>query len=390
MFIIFEMDIKAIAILLVFISSASCVLWQPRAETFPCKKSSGCDDTKSDCGGTTDCVNRVTSKQEEVAILLTGGDGQFGKSVEVITTNGTSVNNTCSLPEMSQFKAEHSQSGLTACGSASGGTFNGDPFSCIKFGNNGSWVTHTKNLLYPRASHSSWITPYYGDILLIGGRNNWTTTEVVLQNGTSIRAFDLKYDTWDACLIGFPDMFILTGGSHHSRNSATVSKYDISGWMEDLPDMNKGRHDHGCGFFYTDMGTVLLVAGGFNNDDFAYLSSTETHRIGSSIWHDQQPLPSVRAGLRGISLPDTVLMIGGYTPNSDDDIDEVLRFDLENRFDTKTSQWKRIGNLQVGRNRPGASLVNMAEVMMFCNSGAEMIALEAFPFVFMFIFFMCF
>jgi len=382
MFIIFEMDIKAIAILLAFLSSASCVSWQPRVETFPCKKSSGCDDTKPDCGRPADCINHVTPKQDEVAILLTGGDGQFGKSVEVITTNGTSINNTCSLPEMSQLKAEHSQSGLTACGSASG--FFEDPFSCIKFGNNGSWITHTKNLLYARASHSSWITPY-GDILLIGGRYNWTTTEIVYQNGTSIRSFDPKYDTWNACLIGFPEMFIVTGGSLHSRNSATVSQYDISGWVEDLPDMNKGRNSHGCGFFYNDnMETVLLVTGGYNDDDFAHLSSTETLRLGHSMWHDQQPLPSVRSGLRGISLSDTVLMIGGYNRDNDDDIDDVLR------FDTKTSQWKKIGNLQVGRGAPGASLVNMTEVMMFCNSGAEMIALEAFPLVFMFIFFMCF
>ena len=48
---------------------------------------------------------------------------------------------------------------------------------------------------------------------------------------------------------------------------------------------------------------VFLVAGG-------YLSSTETLVEGGQAWTFQQPLPSGRNGLRGISLPDTVIMTG--------------------------------------------------------------------------------
>ena len=52
-----------------------------------------------------------------------------------------------------------------------------------------------------------------------------------------------------ACSIELPDMFILTGGEHSMKK---VSQYSISGWMDDLPELNEGRRDHGCGFFFND------------------------------------------------------------------------------------------------------------------------------------------
>ena len=88
---------------------------------------------------------------------------------------------------MSQSKQEHTQSGLNASG---GG---GSERSCIKF-EAGAWKTLTDNLVKERYGHSSWVNSN-GHILLIGGSYSPTTTEIVYQNGTSIRSFDLKYDT---------------------------------------------------------------------------------------------------------------------------------------------------------------------------------------------------
>ena len=108
-------------------------------------------------------------------------------SVELISTNGSSI---CELPQMSQYKFFYTQSGLTACG----GGYEFDTMrSCIKF-EDGSWTTLTDNLVELRTRQSSWINPD-GDILLIGGSYSRTTTEIVYQNGTSIRSFDLKYKT---------------------------------------------------------------------------------------------------------------------------------------------------------------------------------------------------
>ena len=115
---------------------------------------------------------------------MTGGRGAE-TSAELISTTGSSI---CELSTMPQPKREHTQSGLTACG----GDVN-DTRSCIKF-DEGSWITLTDNLLEQRYYHSSWMNPD-GDILLIGGRSSLTTTEIVYQNGTIIRSFDLKYST---------------------------------------------------------------------------------------------------------------------------------------------------------------------------------------------------
>ena len=107
-------------------------------------------------------------------------------SAEVLFTNGSSI---CELPQLSQSKSSHTQSGLAACGGLDSDTRR----SCIKF-EAGSWTTLTDNLVEERRLHSSWVSPD-GDILLIGGYYSRTTTEIISQNGISSRSFDLKYDT---------------------------------------------------------------------------------------------------------------------------------------------------------------------------------------------------
>ena len=54
---------------------------------------------------------------------------------------------------------------------------------------------------------------------------------------------------------------------------------------------------------------MFLVAGGLDVSN-NYLSSTETLVEGGQAWNFQQPLPSGRRGLKGISLPNTVIMTG--------------------------------------------------------------------------------
>merc|ERR1719348_343193 len=279
---------------------------------------------------------------DELAILVTGGNGAYTLA-EVLFTNGSSA---CELPQLSQSKYSHTQSGLTSCG---GGDYSDTRRSCIKL-EAGSWTTLTDNLVEERRSHSSWVSPD-GDILLIGDQYSLTTTEIVYQNGSSIRSFDLKYDTKYACSIELPDMFILTGGE---STRTTVSRYSTSGWMEDLPELNEGRQEHGCGYFYNDdMQRVFLVAGGSS-----YLSSTETLVEGGQAWNFQQPLPSGRRGIKGISLPNTVIMTGGYDGRK---VDDVLTYVPE------TSDWKKVGSMKTARYYHGASLVKIEDVVDFCN-----------------------
>jgi len=313
-----------------------CVLLTSCDETFP-----GCTGCYS---GPPTCDN---PQPDELAILVTGGVGTE-TSAEVLFTNGSSI---CELPQMSQSKYDHSQSGLIACG----GSYEIDTMrSCIKF-EDGSWTTLTDNLVELRTRHSSWINPD-GDILLIGGSGSLTTTEIVYQDGTSVRSFDLKYDIKNACSIGLPEMFILTGGEY---TGATVSRYTTSGWMEDLPELNEWRDSHGCGYFYNDdMQRVFLVVGGYINYDVG--SSTETLVEGGQAWNFQNPLPRERAGVRAISLPDTVILTGGRD-SPDLILNDVLAYVPE------TNDWKKIGSMKTGILWHGVSLVNMSDVIDYCQ-----------------------
>ena len=53
-----------------------------------------------------------------------------------------------------------------------------------------------------------------------------------------------------ACAIEFPNALILTGGE---KTRSKVSVYnmgnDSPGYMFDLPDLQVGRADHGCGYY---------------------------------------------------------------------------------------------------------------------------------------------
>jgi len=288
-----------------------------------------------------------------LAILVTGGHGG-DTSAELLSTNGSAI---FELPKMSQPKRYHTQSGLTACG---GYVFGSEERSCIRF-EFGSWTNLTGNLLYRRRYHSSWNMPN-GDILLIGGfeSSSGTTSEIVDQNGTSKRSFDLQYNTRDACSIEFPEMFIVTGGEYivngEVHTSTQVSKYSTSGWIENLPELQEGREDHGCGYYYNDdMERVFLVAGGYDGY-YEYISSTETLIEGGQAWNFQRPLPTGRHGLRAISLLQTVIMTGGYNGSI---LEDVLM------FDQKATDWKKVGRMKTARVYHGASLVNMVDVMKY-------------------------
>ena len=54
---------------------------------------------------------------------------------------------------------------------------------------------------------------------------------------------------------------------------------------------------------------MFLVAGGYDGSGID-ISSTETLVEGDQAWNLRNLLPSKRRGLRGISLPDTVIMTG--------------------------------------------------------------------------------
>ena len=111
-----------------------------------------------------------------------------------------------------------------------------------------------------------------------------------------------------------------------TRNTFTTSRvsvYNEGGWVKDLPSLNLGRSNHGCGHFVnTDNKMVIydilcilcslscvqvyLVAGGQNT----LTSSTELLVQGAAAWTEAGPLPHKMYGFRTVSINNAVIATG--------------------------------------------------------------------------------
>ena len=51
---------------------------------------------------------------------------------------------------------------------------------------------------------------------------------------------------------------VITGGQVGGLHGASfVTKYDTNGWIEDLPELNTGRLNHGCAHFYNNLNKLV-------------------------------------------------------------------------------------------------------------------------------------
>ena len=102
-----------------------------------------------------------------------------------------------------------------------------------------------------------------------------------------------------------------------------VSRYDGTGYVGDLPELNEGRNKHGCGAFLSQDGTkastgcltlfvhqlvkAFLVAG-WTDDYDAYLSFTELLVEDSDAWTMSTTLPRALYSVSGVTLGNIVYM----------------------------------------------------------------------------------
>jgi len=166
----------------------------------------------------------------------------------------------------------------------------------------GSWE-RTTTLLKERSDHSSWASP--SGTILMGGWDSPGTSEKIDESGTSSYSFDLEYDTILACAINLGSSVILTGG-YYSPTLTRVSEYDESGFIRNLPDLNRGRFGHGCSYYEDGEGRkTYLVSGGYN------IASTEVLLETDTAWTLTGQLPSPRQGPQAARIDNKIVMTGG-------------------------------------------------------------------------------
>ena len=175
-----------------------------------------------------------------------GGDGRAYTSVEVFVPE---TGQSCSFPSLPYNLVEHTMNGLLICG---GGDI---VFSknCLSF-SSGNW-TPSYTLVKERTRHSSWVTEQ--GLVIIGGPYSPTTTEIVGGEVEGL-AFTLDYETESVCAVGdlVTNSVVLTGG-YPLPIRQLVTRYDILGMVEELPQLLVGRHSHGCGGYLREDGSQV-------------------------------------------------------------------------------------------------------------------------------------
>merc|ERR1719317_1644168 len=137
------------------------------------------------------------------------------------------------------------------------------------------------------------------------------------------------------------DSFILTGGYQTPTATKNVSRYKQNGFVEELPSLNHGRDQHGCGS-YRDKKTgtlVLIVAGGRTFIDYNTIQrkqveerTTEKLEVGDNSWRVIKPLPRQMVRYpKFVSMNNKLFIFG--SGNRED----ILEFDNENK------EWKKVG-----------------------------------------------
>jgi len=365
--------------------SAACTCWKAAAELVNTTKElkctaksayesmnnlkKACKTSFSDCKKAEDasvgliqiCNGRTTPSTASLSspspapspgIIISGGD-RARTSVELFNPHDASQG--CSLPSLPVGRNGHTMNTLEICGGYSYSTST-TWTTCITF-TSGQWVT-SHALTEKRWDHISWSTD--AGILLMGGSYSVRTTEIISPGVyDAVPGFGMRYNTERACAIVDNDNLLVTGGSYTLR---TVSRYDTSGFVEDLASLNEGRYDHGCGAYTGDTGEqVFLVTGGSNYGDYngvGSLSSTELLSSTSSSWTMATNLPRRMIGVRGVTLGGELYMTGGRDTNGDYR-DEILQW--------SGSAWVEVGKMKMARANHAVSTIRLEdEVLQFC------------------------
>jgi len=287
-------------------------------------------------------------------ILVAGGLGAYHSAEVFIPANGK----TCLFPDL-PYEALQTTMDLvgdlpTLCGSNdSYKPYNPNKW-CVQLtppSRHGKWTLYANTTEVKRRTHSSWVSS--SGLVLIGGLEYYASksTEMVPAGGKS---FDLQKFTRNACAINAEDSVILTGGltsgGGRLRVASRVARYNLQGFVENLPDMMTKRYDHACGSYTSGGKLVLLVAGG-DEDNIAKLpplSSSEMLVTGSTAWTATKPLPRGLESVASVAMSNKVYLLGGQDEKGDKRV-EILAFDGE--------EWKEVGKMKKARYMHAASKI---------------------------------
>ena len=113
-----------------------------------------------------------------------------------------------------------------------------------------------------------------------------------------------------SCAIDDGDSVILTGGFEGWKTKdgivdGRVSRYDLTGFVEELPQMMIGRAEHACARYNEGSQKVYAVAGGF-----PLTSTAEVLLADTQAWTYLSPLPVAVKFTSGLALHNIFYVLG--------------------------------------------------------------------------------
>jgi len=224
----------------------------------------------------------------------------------------------------------HVQFGDTVCGDS----FLGDEYKSCHRLQAGAWSRLPFTLEFGSTMSSVWETS--DGAYILGGMHGDTSSQSVdiLRNEVK-PGFDLAAHTMSACAISFEEFVVVTGGDHPEGGKSQVLQYDRSGLSPvQLPDLNQGRKQHACSYFYNVDGEKnLIVAGGFGSNNYARSTEILKYKPDASKmrWTIIADLPHPMVFSSMVNLLNQVLIFGGNIDLVTSTLsDEVYMFDIAN------------------------------------------------------------
>merc|ERR1712192_172834 len=164
-------------------------------------------------------------------------------------------------------------------------------------------------------------------------------------------SFDLSHIGDGAC--GIPDAgdtIVLTGGWKHNY----VTRYDVNGFVEELPQLPENRWTHACGALPAT--GALLVAGGV----IGRTSSVLILLPGAEDWTSLASLPRPLV-YAAASIVGGRLRLTGGRDDGDSYRSEVLEYHPD-----PLNEWSLIGHLQSGKS--GHAVLSVGSQQLPCLS----------------------
>jgi len=227
--------------------------------------------------------------------------------------------------------------------------------TCTQQGQPITYFTLVKNSLFStaRLSHVAWTpTSLPNSIVLLGG---WgaaeLTAEIVPGGGT----FDLRHSGFGACGIPDEDTIVMTGGGDYPGHNH-VTRYNVNGFVEELPQLPGNRLDHACAALPSTK--AFIVAGG--HDGSNQLSSVLTLLPGAQAWTPLASLPRSMDGARASIVGGKMRLTGGWDGSSYRS--EVLEYQPDN-------QWTTVGQLET--RRAAHAVLSIDSKALPCLQGSE-------------------